>query len=301
MNWQDRLIALAIVAVWGFNFVVIKWGVAGVPPFLLGALRYSAAAGIGLLFVRRPALPWRWLALYGVTVGLGQFACLFTAIKLGMPAGLASIVLQSQAFFTLLISLLWLRESFTRWQLAGLAVGSFGLYLIGGLGAAGLPLAGFLLTLCAALSWAFSNVVVRRIVAAGHKPDMLGLVVWSSLVPILPFFGLSALTEQAQIDWSLVFSSKSLFAVAYLALIATLFGYGQWSKLLARHAANVVAPYSLLVPLFGVLSSALALGERLSFWQLAGGAVLLGGLAINVLGPQLVALRRSGAMAGGRA
>ncbi|MFC3530970.1 EamA family transporter [Vogesella facilis] len=298
MNWQDRLIALAIVAVWGFNFVVIKWGVAGVPPFLLGALRYSAAAAIGLLFVRRPALPWRWLALYGISVGLGQFACLFTAIKLGMPAGLASIVLQSQAFFTLLISLLWLREGFTRWQLSGLAVGSVGLYLIGGLGAAGLPLAGFLLTLCGALSWAFSNVVVRRIVAAGHKPDMLGLVVWSSLVPILPFFALSALFESAQIDWSLVFSGKSLFAVAYLALIATLFGYGQWSKLLARHAANVVAPYSLLVPFFGVLSSALVLGERLNFWQLAGGAVLLAGLAVNVFGPRLLAMARRPAVTG---
>lgn len=292
MNWQDRLIALAIVAVWGFCFVVIKWGVAGVPPFLLGALRFAAAAGIGLLFVRRPAIPWRWLALYGLSVGLGQFACLFTAIKLGMPVGLASIVLQSQAFLTLLIAMLWLRESFSAWQLAGLLIGSAGLYLIGGLGAAGLPLSGFVLTLCAAASWALSNVVVRRIVAAGFKPDMLGLVVWSSLVPVVPFFALSALFEADNIVWAQVFSGKSLFAIAYLALIATLFGYGQWSKLLSRHAANVVAPYSLLVPLFGVLSAALVLGERLSFWQLAGGGVLLAGLALNVFGARLLALLR---------
>ena len=292
MNWQDRLIALAIVVVWGFNFVVIKWGVVGVPPFLLGALRFAAAAGIGLLFVRRPNIPWRWLALYGLSVGLGQFACLFTAIKLGMPVGLASIVLQSQAFFTLLIAMLWLKESFTAWQLAGLVIGSAGLYLIGGLGAEGLPLLGFVLTLCGAASWALSNVVVRRIVAAGFKPDMLGLVVWSSLIPIVPFFALSALFEADRIVWAQVFSGKSLFAIAYLALIATLFGYGQWSKLLSRHAANVVAPFSLLVPFFGVLSAALVLGERLSFWQLAGGVVLVSGLAINMFGPRLLALLR---------
>ncbi|RKQ57953.1 O-acetylserine/cysteine efflux transporter [Vogesella indigofera] len=292
MNWQDRLIALAIVAVWGFNFVVIKWGVAGVPPFLLGALRFAAAAGIGLLFVRRPNIPWRWLALYGLTMGLGQFACLFSAMKLGMPAGLASIVLQSSAFFTLLIGMAWLRERFSGWQLGGLVVGGCGLYLIGGLGAAGLPLAGFVLTLCAAACWAFSNVVVRRIVGAGYQPDMLGLVVWGSLAPIVPFFALSAMFESASIDWAQVLSGKSLFAIGYLALIATLFGYGQWSKLLSRHAANVVAPYSLLVPLVGVLSSALVLGERLSFWQLAGGVVLVSGLAINMFGPRLLALLR---------
>ncbi|SCK19060.1 EamA family transporter [Vogesella sp. LIG4] len=296
MNWQDRLIALAIVVAWGFNFVVIKWGVVGVPPFLLGALRFSAAAGIGLLFVRRPALPWRWLLIYGLTMGLGQFACLFSAVKLGMPAGLASIVLQSSAFFTLLIGRLWLHEHFTRWQLGGLIVGGSGLYLIGGLGAAGIPPAGFLLTLCAAGSWAVSNVVVRRIVRAGYKPEMLGLVVWSSLAPILPFFALSALFESSAIHWQQVVSGKSLFAIAYLALIATLFGYGQWSKLLSRHAANVVAPYSLLAPLVGVLSAALVLGERLSFWQLVGGVVLIGGLVVNMLGPRLLALLRRPAL-----
>jgi O-acetylserine/cysteine efflux transporter len=135
-------------------------------------------------------------------------------------------------------------------------------------------------------------VVVRRIVAAGYKPDMLGLVVWSSLVPIVPFFALSGWFEAERIVWAQVATPQSLFAIAYLALVATLFGYGQWSKLLSRHAANVVAPFSLLVPFFGVLSAALVLGERLSFWQLAGGALLLAGLAVNVFGPRLLALWR---------
>lgn len=292
MPFTDRLIALAIVAVWGFNFVVIKWGVAGVPPFLLGALRFACAASVGLLFVRRPKLPWRALAAYGLTVGFGQFAFLFSAIKAGMPASLASIVLQSQAFFTLLLGALWLGERFSAAQLAGLVVGSGGLLLIGLSSGQSLPLSGLLLTLAGAVCWATSNLVVRRIVSHGSAPDMLSLVVYSSLMPILPFLAMWALFEAPTTDWSAVLTLKSAAAVAYLALVATLFGYGQWSRLLSRHSANVVAPYSLLVPFFGVLSASLFLGERLSSLQLAGGALLVAGLAIGSLGPRLLARLR---------
>ncbi|MCL6262204.1 EamA family transporter [Craterilacuibacter sp. RT1T] len=292
MPFTDRLIALAIVAVWGFNFVVIKWGVAGVPPFLLGALRFACAAGVGLLFVRRPKLGWSTLAAYGLTVGFGQFAFLFSAIKAGMPAALASIVLQSQAFFTLLLGALWLREPFSPAQLIGLSVGSGGLLLIGLSSGHTLPLAGFALTLAGAVCWASSNLVVRHIVRQGQQPDMLSLVVYASLIPILPFLAMWALFEQADTDWSAVLTLNSAAAVAYLALVATLFGYGQWSRLLSRHSANVVAPYSLLVPFFGVLSASLFLGERLSALQLAGGALLLAGLAIGSLGPRLLARLR---------
>ncbi|WP_437677099.1 EamA family transporter [Sorangium sp. So ce131] len=297
MTWKDRLVALAIVAVWGFNFVVIKWGVSGIPPFLLGGLRFSAVVALGMSFVRRPAIPWRWLGLYGLTVGFLQFACLFTAIRVGMPPGLASIVQQSQAFFTMLIALVWQKERFTGWQLSGLLVGGSGLWLIGGMGVADIPLLGFVLTLLGAFSWAVSNVVVRAIVRAGHQPDVMGMIVWSGLFPIAPFFLVSSLLEPSRIVWADVLTVKSLFAVGYLAVISTLFGYGQWSKLLSRHPANQVAPYSLLIPLVAVLSSWLVLGERLSFWQVTGGTVLLSGLAINVLGPRLVALWRKPAAA----
>ncbi|AUX39080.1 membrane protein [Sorangium cellulosum] len=297
MTWKDRLVALAIVAVWGFNFVVIKWGVSGIPPFLLGGLRFSAVVALGMSFVRRPAIPWRWLALYGLTVGFLQFACLFTAIRVGMPPGLASIVQQSQAFFTMLIALVWQKERFSGWQLSGLLVGGSGLWLIGGMGVADIPLLGFVLTLLGALSWAVSNVVVRAIVRAGYQPDVMGMIVWSGLFPIAPFFLVAALLEPSRIVLADVLTVKSLFAVGYLAVISTLFGYGQWSKLLSRHPANLVAPYSLLIPLVAVLSSWLLLGERLSFWQVTGGTVLLSGLAINVLGPRLMALWRKPAAA----
>ncbi len=290
MKWQDRLVALAIVAVWGFNFVVIKWGVSGIPPFLLGGLRFTAVVALAMFFVRRPAIPWRWLALYGLSVGFLQFACLFTAIRVGMPPGLASIVQQSQAFFTLLIALLWLRERFSGWQLAGLLLGGGGLWLIGGMGVENIPLLGFVLTLLGALAWAFSNVVVRAMVRAGYQPDMMGMIVWSGLFPIVPFFAVAALFERHQIVWAEALTFKSLFSVVYLALVSTLFGYGQWSRLLSRHPANGVAPYALLLPFFAVLFSALVLGERLSFWQLAGGSILVLGLALHVFGPRLTAL-----------
>ncbi|WP_437938073.1 EamA family transporter [Sorangium sp. So ce341] len=301
MKWRDRLTALAIVAVWGFNFVVIKWGVSGIPPFLLGGLRFSAVVALAMFFVRRPAIPWRWLAMYGLSVGFFQFACLFTAIRVGMPPGLASIVQQSQALFTLLIALLWQKERFSGWQLAGLLIGGSGLWLIGGMGVADIPLLGFALTLLGAFAWALSNVVVRAIVRAGYQPDVMGMIVWSGLFPIAPFFLVAALIEADRIVWAEALTAKSLFSVGYLAVISTLFGYGQWSRLLSRHPANQVAPYALLVPFFAVLSSRLVFGERLSFWQLTGGTVLLFGLAINVLGPRLSALRRAAREGGGSA
>jgi O-acetylserine/cysteine efflux transporter len=296
MKWQDRLIALVVVAVWGFNFVVIKWGVSGMPPFLLGGLRFTAVVAVAIAFVRRPAIPWRWLALYGLSVGFVQFACLFSAIRVGMPPGLASIVQQSQALFTMLIALLWQNERFNGWQLAGLLIGGSGLWLIGGMGVENVPILGFALTLFGALSWALSNVVVRAIVRAGYKTDVMGMIVWSGLFPILPFFLVAGLFESGAVVWADVLTLRSVFAVGYLAVVSTLFGYGQWSRLLSRHPANQVSPYALLLPFFAVLSSWLVLGERLTFWQVLGGSVLLCGLAINVLGPRLAVLWRKPAI-----
>ncbi|TIC82148.1 EamA family transporter [Crenobacter intestini] len=295
MSIRDRLLALAVVAVWGFNFVVIKWGVAGVPPFGLGALRFAAAFGCGVFLVRAPALPWRYLAAYGLTMGFGQFACLFWAIKAGMPASAASIVLQAQALFTLLLGALWLSEPVSARQWLSLVAGSAALALIALDGGKALPWLGLALTLAGAASWAMSNLVVRRAVRDGYRPDALALVVYASAVPILPFALMWALFEQGATDWPSVFSAKSVFAVAYLALVATLFGYGVWSRLLARHPASQVAPFSLLVPLFGVLFSVLLLGERLSPLQIAGGVLLIGALLAGSGTLRLPAFRRKAA------
>jgi O-acetylserine/cysteine efflux transporter len=300
MPIADLLQALVVVLVWGVNFVVIKWGVADVPPLLLGAMRFTLAAFPALLFIRKPALPWRWLAAYGLTMGVGQFALLFTAIKLGMPAGLASVVLQSQAFFTLLIAAAWLGERWQPAQLLGLLCALAGLVLIG-IGKGGsLGLIGFALTIAAALCWATSNVVVRAIGRAGYKPDPLALVVWASLIPPLPFLGLSLAFDGAdKIAYTLThLTGSALFATCYLAFVATLLGYALWSRLLTRHPAGKVAPFSLLVPVVGLATAALVLGERLNGWQAAGSLMLMAGLLLNVFGQRWLA--RTGLLAASR-
>lgn len=296
MLLMDIIQALLIVFVWGVNFVVIKWGVSDIPPLLLGALRYLLAALPAVFFIRRPPLPWKWLAAYALTVGVGQFSCLFSAIKLGMPAGLASVVLQSQAFFTLILAGVFLKEKWQAAQAIGLGCALVGLALIGLSKGGGVTAVGFGLTIAAASSWAASNIIVRYIGRLDTKVDPLGLVVWSSLVPPIPFILLSWQMEgEERISAALShFSWHSGMAVIYLALVSTLLGYGLWSRLLSRYPANKVAPFSLLVPVVGLLASWLLLGERLSSAQWAGSALLLAGLMINVFGRQWVARLRLG-------
>ncbi|HEY3596571.1 MAG TPA: EamA family transporter [Paraburkholderia sp.] len=286
MSPKDLLLALVVVVVWGVNFVVIKVGLHGVPPMLLGALRFTLAAVPAVFFVKRPRMPWLWLIAYGATISLGQFAFLFSAMYVGMPAGLASLVLQAQAFFTLIFAALFLHERFRVHNVIGLLIAAGGLAVIGMQGGRAMTPGGFVLTLCAAVMWALGNIVTKK---AG-RVDLVALVVWGSLIPPLPFFLLSYWLEgPQQIAAALAgIGSSSIFAIVYLAFAATLLGYGLWSRLLSRHPASEVAPFALLVPIVGVVSAALLLDEHLSAVQIAGGAVVMAGLAVNVFGGWVV-------------
>ncbi|CAG4893954.1 EamA family transporter [Paraburkholderia gardini] len=286
MSPKDLLLALVVVVAWGVNFVVIKVGLHGVPPMLLGALRFLLAAVPAVFFVKRPRIPLRWLFAYGATISFGQFAFLFTAMYVGMPAGLASLVLQAQAFFTLLFAVMFLNERLRVQNLAGLLIAAVGLAVIGMQGGHSMTLAGFVLTLCAAVSWALGNIVTKK---AG-KVDLVGLVVWASLIPPVPFFVLSYCLEGPQrIGAALTgIGAQSIFAIVYLAFIATLLGYGLWSRLLSRYPASQVAPFSLLVPIVGLASASLFLDEHLSQAQIAGAALVMAGLAVNVFGGWVV-------------
>ncbi|WP_339522460.1 EamA family transporter [Pseudomonas sp. EA_35y_Pfl2_R111] len=282
MQPKDLLLALVVIIVWGMNFVVIKIGLHEMPPMLLGALRFLLAAFPAVLFIKRPQIPLRWLLAYGLTISLGQFAFLFSAMSVGMPAGLASLVLQSQALFTLLFAVLLLGERFRLVNLFGLLVASGGLLLIGSQGNGLMTLAGFLLTLCAAAMWALGNIVTRKL----GKVNLVGLVVWGSLVPPLPFFALSWMLEGPEVIESALrgFSLDTLLVLVYLAFGATILGYGLWSRLLSRYPASQVAPFSLLVPVVGLTSAALLLDERLSSLQLVGVLLVMLGLLLNVCG-----------------
>lgn len=295
MRPKDLGLALLVILVWGVNFAVIKVGVVGVPPLLLGALRFALAAFPALLFLKPPKVPLRWYLAYGLTISVGQFAFLFSAIHVGMPSGLASLVLQSQSFFTLLLAAWWLKERWQANQMAGLLLAAGGLVLIGsasgatGAGGVSMPLWGFLLTVAAAVMWACGNIVTRTVSRYGPM-NQLAFVVWASLVPPLPFLALSlALEGPAAIAEALQHIGWSTFAaIAYLAWAATLLGYGLWTHLMSRYATNRVAPFTLLVPVVGLSTGWLVFGEALRPVHFAGGALLMAGLLLNVFGGPLM-------------
>ena len=282
MSPKDLLLALIVILAWGVNFVVIKVGLHGVPPMLLGALRFALAAVPAVFFVKRPAMPFRWLFAYGATISFGQFVLLFYAMYVGMPAGLASLVLQAQAFFTLIFAAMILGERFRAPNVVGLLIAACGLAVIGMQAGHAMTLAGFLLTLAAASMWGIGNVdheahgQGRPVVARGvGKPGA------AAAVPRAFVDGGGAARIAASLSG---ISLTSVFAIVYLAFIATMLGYTLWGKLLARYPASQVAPFSLLVPIVGLASAALLLDEGLSPMQFVGAVLVMAGLVVNVFG-----------------
>ena len=296
---RDLGLALIVIVVWGVNFAVIKVGVVGVPPLLLGALRFSLAACPAVLFFRPPKVPLRLYLAYGLTISVGQFAFLFSAIHVGMPSGLASLVLQSQSFFTLLLAAWWLKERWSAHQMAGLLLAACGLVLIGGahgqVGAVHMPLLGFGLTVGAAAMWGCGNIITRVVSRYGPM-NQLAFVVWASLVPPLPFLALSWVLEGPQAMVQGLHNLQTLgtwAAIAYLAWGATLLGYGLWTHLLARYPTHRVAPFTLLVPVVGLSVGWLVFGEALRAIHFAGAGLLMAGLLLNVFGEPWVAWLRA--------
>jgi O-acetylserine/cysteine efflux transporter len=280
MTSRDIALAISIAFVWGLNFVAAHWAVAELSPLLVSGLRYVLAFLPAIFFIRRPQVALVYLIGYGVFVGVGQFGFLFTAIKLGMPAGLASLVVQVQVFFSIGLAVLFLGERPSRLALAGAVVSFAGIGLIAIErleGAAWLPL---VLSLAAAASWGVANLLTKK---AG-KIDMLAFVIWSSLVPPLPLFALSYFIDGPS-AWAALpqMSWLAIGALLFIAWPGTVFGYGMWSVLLGRYPASTVAPYALLVPVTGLGASALLVGETVSSLELAGCALVFVGLLLNVL------------------
>lgn len=288
MTRKDGLLALLVVVAWGLNFVVIKVGLHAMPPLLLAGLRFLLVAFPALLFVSRPKVPLSLLLGYGLTISFGQFAFLFCAIRFGMPAGLASLVLQAQAFLTILLGAFVFKERLQFKQVAGITLAVFGVLVLveGSLSGQHVALFGFMLTLAAALSWAFGNIFNKKIMQLPQPPAIMSLVVWSALVPVVPFFVASLIFDgPAAILQSLVsIDITTVLSLVYLAFVATIIGYGIWGTLLGRYETWRVAPLSLLVPVVGLASAALLLGETLSLVQLLGAVLIMAGLYINVFG-----------------
>jgi len=284
------LLAVAVVAVWGTNFVVIKYALAHLPPLLLALLRFALAFAPAALFVARPAVAWRVLASYGLLIGAGQFGLLFVALRADITPGLASLVVQVQVFFTIGLAMAVAGERVRGFQWAALALAAAGLLVIGlNTDASTTPL-GLVLVLLAAAAWAAGNAVAKQ---AG-RVDMLGFMVWSSLFAVPPLLVLSLVFEgPAVMAQALVAADAGVWAaVLWQSVGNTLFGYGAWAWLLARHPAATVTPMALLVPVFGMSASTFWLAEPLPGWKLVAAALVLGGLAINLLWPRWVSRLR---------
>ena len=286
--WHAAL-ALAVVAVWGTNFVVIKIALGTVPPLLLAVLRFAFAVLPAVLFIRRPAVPWRQLAAYGVLIGVGQFGLLYLAIDGRISPGLASLVVQTQVFFTIGLAIVLAGERVRAYQWLALALAAGGIAIIAWHTGGDTTAAGLMLVIAAALAWAGGNMVAR----ASGRVDMLGYVVWSSAFAVPPLLALSLWFEgPARIGQALADADAAVWAaVLWQSLGNTLFGYAAWGWLLARHPAATVAPMALGVPVFGMLASALWLHEPLPAWKLGAAALVLAGLALNMLWPRRLGWR----------
>ena len=288
MQGRDRLVVLLVPILWGLNFPATALMLQHFPPLLGVALRFTLLAVPTILLVPRPRVPLKWLLLTGLGLGVLQFGFLYAGIAAGMPAGLASLVLQSSAPFTIVLAVLFLDERLAPRQVAGLALAILGLALIGFIrarSAAWWPVA---LTLAAGFGWAIGNIGARL----AMPPRPLHLTLWMSVVPVLPMYLLSWLMEAPRIRPALTgaFSANALPAdlgLLYIVIFASLVGYGIWTTLMTRYPASQVAPWSMLVPVVGVLSSWIILGETPHMAELAAGAVVIAGVLLASRPPRL--------------
>ncbi|MEU4236561.1 EamA family transporter [Actinoplanes sp. NPDC026619] len=278
MKPRDVALAVAVMAIWGVNFVAIETGLDHFPPLLFNALRFTLAAFPALFFAGRPQVPWRWIVAVGLILGVTKFSLLFAGMAAGMPAGLSSLVLQSQALFTVLFAVVLLRERPRPVQIAGLAVALAGVVVVAT--RTGANFGAFLLIIGAAAAWGLSNIATRK----ASPPDTLRFMVWVSAVASGPLLVLSLLIDGPAADLAALraIDGKAIGALAYVALISTLAGFGAWGYLLKRYGATTVAPFSMLVPLFGMASAVLVLGEHLHPTDLIGGVLVIGGILIGL-------------------
>lgn len=280
MKPVDVALAALVAVVWGIAFVATKIGLESFSPPQLAALRFVIAA-LPVFLVPRPPVPWSVLIPVSLTLFAGQFLFQFLGIARGMPAGLAAIVVQMQAFFTILFAALALGERPSRRQLAGMTLALAGLVAIAATVGHDLTVAGLSLTLVSAVSWGIGNVLLKRLAGT----DMLALVVWLSLVPPLPCLALSMLQDgPASLATAMVTAPwLGLGAALYLGLVATVLAYAIWGDLLRRYPAASVAPFALLVPFVAAYASALVFAETFGPLRLAGMALVLAGIAVIVL------------------
>ncbi len=281
MPIRDILLALVVVLAWGSNFTAMKLALDEVPPLLFVGLRFAILLPL-LLVLPRPT-SWRAILAVGLLINMGQFAFLFSALEADVTAGLASLLIQSQAPITIILAAVFYRERVSAVQVWGISVAVLGLAAFGFAGGGNVTLIGLILVLCGATSWACGNLVLRRLPGV----DMTALFVWASLVPPLPMLAASYLWEGPAPLQTIIDMSWSAWAsVSYVAVASTLIGYSIWGALLGRHPAALVTPFALLIPVVGLSLAAFLLGERITAVEALATLMILAGLVLTVLGPK---------------
>ena len=290
MPRRHVVLALVVAVCWAVNFVVIDIGLESFPPLLFAALRFGLTAFPAIFFLPRPDVRWRAVVAVGLFIGVGQFGVLFVAMNTGLPAGLASVIAPLQPVFTIPFAVIALGERPSLRQVIGVSLAIAGLGAIAVGRARGVPLQAVALGVASAASWGCGNVVTRA--AKPKRP--FSLLVWSSVVAPLPLLGLSLIFEGTG-RWQSAVSSvgaSGLAALAYVVVVSTFFGYGSWYWLMSRYPASTVAPFTLLVPVVGIVTAWLVRGERPTFGELLGSLVVLVGLGL-ALGARLGGRRRT--------
>ena len=297
---RDYLSALAVVIIWGLNFIFMKFALHDFTPFQMGAARYVFAVFPLILFIKRPTLDLKWLLLYGLFQGVGQFGFLFVGLKLGMTAALASVLMQTQVFFTAIFGFLLLGERPSRSLQIGLFLAASGLICFAmnyiapqAINTSATTLFGLIFCVLGASMWSASNIVVRKAqqsLTQDTSFDAVAFLVWSSVVPILPFVALTLLFDAESTRWRwLAAPWSSWVSVAFLGWVATIAAYAMWTALLKRHPANRVAPFSLGVPVVGITAGMVILGEQITQWQWAGIGLVVAALLTVMLGQRVAA------------
>lgn len=296
MPVRHMLLAVLVAALWGINFIAIDLSLVTYPPLLLAALRFALVAIPTLLFIPRPQVQWRWLIGYGLGFGVLQFGFLYGGMAAGMPAGLASLVLQASAPFTVLLGAVFLRERLTPIRVIGIAVAIVGLSVVGWQRAEHAALLPFLLTLAAGFGWAIGNISSRQ----AHTQEPFRLMLWMTVIPPLPLLALSILFEGAdQIGAALAVALTpegigATLGLLFTVVVATLAGSGIWTWLISRHPAGLVAPFSLLVPVFGMTSAWLILRESVRPGELVGAGLIVLGVLIGSMQTSQRGMSRGG-------
>lgn len=285
MKLTHYLLAILVAMIWGFNFIFVKIGLDQMSPYMLCAVRFILASIPLVFFIKPPAVHFKWVITYGIIMFVLQFLLLFLGIYAGMSPGLASLIAQVQIFFSMFYAAILWREIPSVWQIAGAIVAFSGIGLVAMHLDGNITVIGFIFVLGAAAVWALGNIITKTI----GKVNIMSLVVWGSFVACFPMILLSLVMDGSsgivasfhRLDW------QGIIAILFIVYASTHVGYGIWSLLLSRYTVSTVVPFSLLIPVFGILSSVIVLNEPLQTWKVVAGILVIGGLFVNLLGAKL--------------